>query len=113
MPRSPTSISAPKIETFTRRVHEETRRLVPGLRLLPESCGHNDDYDMRKLWSAQEDIRSLKSLILFGVRGMAAYAHAYVLGYEDEALSRFLPRRCLPSAKTGAWRRFAARAGGR
>ena len=26
------------------------------------------------LWNAQEDIRSLKSLILFGIRGMAAYA---------------------------------------
>ena len=48
---------------------------------------------MRKLWSAQEDIRSLKSLILFGVRGMAAYAHhAYVLGYEDETLSRFFAK---------------------
>ncbi len=30
---------------------------------------------MQKLWTAQEDIRSLKSLILFGIRGMAAYAH--------------------------------------
>ena len=27
---------------------------------------------MNLLWNAQEDIRSLKSLILFGVRGMAA-----------------------------------------
>ena len=40
---------------------------------------------MNLLWSADEDIRSLKSLILFGVRGMAAYAHhAMVLGYTDE-----------------------------
>lgn len=27
------------------------------------------DYDMKKVWDAQEDIRSLKSLILFGIRG--------------------------------------------
>ena len=38
-------------------------------------------YDVRKIWEADEDIRSLKSLILFGLRGMAAYAyHAAVLG---------------------------------
>ena len=43
-----------------------------------------DEYDMDKLWSAQEDIRSLKSLVLFGLRGVAAYAyHAAVLGYTD------------------------------
>ena len=48
---------------------------------------------MRKLWTADEDIRSLKSLILFGIRGMAAYAHhAMVLGYEDEELNRFFAR---------------------
>ena len=87
------NFSAEDIETFTRRVHEETRRLVPDCGCCQNPCGHNDDYDMRKLWSAQEDIRSLKSLILFGVRGMAAYAHhAYVLGYEDETLSRFFAK---------------------
>ncbi len=37
-----------------------------------------------KLWSADEDIRSLKSLILLGLRGVAAYAyHALALGYHD------------------------------
>ena len=37
---------------------------------------------MKEVWNADEDIRSLKSLILFGIRGMAAYAyHAAVLGY--------------------------------
>lgn len=40
-----------------------------------------------KLWSADEDIRSLKSLILFGLRGVAAYAyHALVLGYADDTV---------------------------
>ena len=41
-------------------------------------------YDMGSVWNAQEDVRSLKSLILFGIRGMAAYAyHAAVLGRTD------------------------------
>ena len=48
------------------------------------------DYDMNKVWEAQEDVRSLKSLILFGIRGMAAYAyHAMILGYTDAQLDAF------------------------
>lgn len=48
------------------------------------------DYPMSNLWNAQEDIRSLKSLILFGLRGMAAYAyHAKVLGYENDTVNQF------------------------
>ncbi|NLU43267.1 MAG: hydroxylamine reductase [Acholeplasmataceae bacterium] len=48
------------------------------------------DYDMQNLWNDQEDIRSLKSLILFGLRGVAAYAyHAMVLGYKDEQVNNF------------------------
>lgn len=46
-----------------------------------------------QLWGAQEDIRSLKSLILFGVRGMAAYAHhAMVLGETDAAVNDFFAK---------------------
>lgn len=48
-------------------------------------------YDMKQLWEEKdEDIRSLKSLILFGLRGMAAYAyHAAVLGYKDQDVDNF------------------------
>jgi hydroxylamine reductase len=55
-------------------------------------CGRNNAYDMARLWNEpNEDIRSLKSLILFGIRGVAAYAyHAWVLGYKDEIIYRFL-----------------------
>lgn len=43
-----------------------------------------EEYDIRNIWENHEDIRSLKSLILFGLRGMAAYAyHALALGYTD------------------------------
>ncbi len=57
----------------------------------PRPCGRTGDYDLAQLWGAQEDIRSLKSLLLFGSRGMAAYAyHAMVLGYRDESVERFL-----------------------
>ena len=51
---------------------------------------NTDDYDMNQVWDADEDIRSLKSLILFGIRGVAAYAyHAQVLGYEDKEVNAF------------------------
>lgn len=49
-----------------------------------------NDYDMEKLWNDDEDVRSLKSLLLFGLRGMASYAyHAMILGYTDEEVNRF------------------------
>ena len=46
--------------------------------------------EVQALWQAEENIRSLKSLLLFGLRGMAAYAyHAMVLGYTDETVNLF------------------------
>ncbi len=54
------------------------------------ASGITVDYDMNNVWNADEDIRSLKSLILFGIRGIAAYAyHAQVLGYEDKTVNAF------------------------
>ncbi len=48
------------------------------------------DFDIKTVWDCDEDIRSLKSLILFGLKGMAAYAHhAKVLGYKDETVDDF------------------------
>ncbi|MBO5197723.1 MAG: hydroxylamine reductase [Lachnospiraceae bacterium] len=78
------------IQALIERVGEEKRRLIPSCYECAASCGKNNDYDMNHLWQADEDIRSLKSLILFGIRGMAAYAyHAQVLGYRDEAVQKF------------------------
>lgn len=49
-----------------------------------------DEMDMETLWGNDEDIRSLKSLILFGLRGMAAYAHhAYILGKINDEVNNF------------------------
>ena len=62
------------IREMIARVQKEKDKLVPGCGTCASPCSRTEDYDMQKLWTAQEDIRSLKSLILFGVRGMAAYA---------------------------------------
>lgn len=49
-----------------------------------------EDYDMKKLWDEHEDLRSLKSLTLFGIKGMAAYAyHALILGKSDKEINSF------------------------
>ncbi|MEG1585179.1 MAG: hydroxylamine reductase, partial [Anaerovorax sp.] len=48
------------------------------------------EMNLTVLWEEQEDLRSLKSLILFGIRGMAAYAHhAYILGKSSEEVNGF------------------------
>ncbi len=70
------SVNAEKEEIFT----------SSGLKSSEETSA----LDMAILWSTNEDIRSLKSLILFGIRGVAAYAHhAMALGYVDEAVNQF------------------------
>ena len=71
------------VRELTDRIHGETARLGSAVQ----------DYNMKHLWDAQEDIRSLKTLLLFGIRGMAAYAcHAAVLGYRSEEVQSFFYR---------------------
>jgi hydroxylamine reductase len=67
------------------RVHAERDRLAAAAGIDTPS-----DLDMREVWDADEDTRSLKSLVLFGIRGMAAYAsHARVLGQRDATVDAF------------------------
>lgn len=72
------------------RVHKEKNIIVPDCSVCKAKCGNTDDYDLNNIWSGNDDIRSLKSLILFGIRGMAAYAyHAMILGYTDDEVNFF------------------------
>lgn len=72
------------------KIENAKKKLVPNCFTCSGSCERNDNFDMNTLWTTDEDVRSLKSLILFGIRGMAAYAyHASVLGYTDETISKF------------------------
>ena len=78
------------IEDMIQKVRAEKASLVGDCNKCQSPCGRTDEYDMQQLWNADEDIRSLKSLILFGIRGMAAYAyHAYVLNFEDPEVNQF------------------------
>ncbi|TQI66542.1 hydroxylamine reductase [Clostridium sp. KNHs216] len=76
------------IEALTAEIRKEKDSLTPGCAACSSKCGGTDDLDLEQLWNSDEDIRSLKSLLLLGMRGMAAYAyHAYVLGYTDDEVT--------------------------
>ena len=64
---------------------------------LPEAAlWANDDFDAKAetvgiLSTANEDIRSLRELITYGLKGMAAYLyHANALNFDDEKISAFM-----------------------
>ncbi|NLA87135.1 MAG: hydroxylamine reductase, partial [Clostridiales bacterium] len=74
------SFDKESIAQLTAEVKAEKLAAEPNVKL---DCGTSDE--PLKLWSVDEDIRSLKSLILIGLRGVAAYAyHAMVLGYTND-----------------------------
>lgn len=67
--------------------------LVEKVRLARVQAGGGEAYDLGRLWQAQEDVRSLKSLLLFGLKGIAAYAsHARALGRVSDEVTAFLYR---------------------
>ena len=71
-------------------VQEEKTKLVGQSNGYAVASLQNSSYSMSRLWAAVEDIRSLKSLLLFGLRGMAAYAyHAGSHGISAEPVNSF------------------------
>jgi hydroxylamine reductase len=52
--------------------------------------GGAEDFPVESLWDGDADVVSLRSTLLLGLRGMAAYAyHAYVLGKEDTEVTNW------------------------
>lgn len=84
-------------------IRQMTQRVMDEKKHLQASCSNQSSYadqvihdskdktyTLELLWNEQEDIRSLKSLILFGLRGMAAYAyHALMLGHSNQEVNNF------------------------
>lgn len=67
------NFDAKTISALTNRIEDEKNRL-----------GGAENLASDKLWTGDPDIVSLRSTLLLGLRGMAAYAyHAYQLGKED------------------------------
>lgn len=66
------------IRTFTDHVRKERCKLA------------GDDISLVSLWDGANDIVSLRSTLLFGMKGMAAYAHhAMNLGYMDDTVIKW------------------------
>ena len=86
------------VRALTEQVHSETAAVAAA-----GNCAAELDFDMAGIWGADEDIRSLKSLVLFGVRGTAAYAyHARVLGSTDDAIDAFFVEALAALAEPGS-----------
>ncbi len=78
------------IRRQTDKTENEIKKLVSRRRDHSAQFSKTYGYTVSELWTSNEDIRSLKSLILFGLKGMAAYAyHALVLGYSDNEVNQF------------------------
>ena len=78
------------LEKLRQRIIGEKRKMVPDCFVCASPCGRTSDYDMRKLWTADEDIRSLKSQILLGIRDMAPRVfRAAAQGYRDREVEEF------------------------
>ncbi len=72
------NFDAGRIASYLKLVQAETAKLDSNAQAL----------SVDTLWTGNEDIVSLRSTLLLGLRGMAAYAwHAYVLGKEDKEVT--------------------------
>lgn len=70
---------------FDGRRIDEMKALIQGEKA---KLGGAEDMDPADLWQGDTDIVSMRSTLLFGLRGMAAYAwHAYVLGKTDDEVT--------------------------
>ena len=91
------------IMDYIRRALAERDRVAAAARVVADSSGAatwtpsgEADYmatavKVGILSTQDEDVRSLRSLLLFGLKGISAYAHhAAVLGFEDIAIYNFL-----------------------
>lgn len=71
-------LSDAALETLIQNVRAEKARLAPGCSQCMAPCGRTADYDMQALWSAEEEVRTLKLRILADLREIAAHiAHAH------------------------------------
>ncbi len=84
-----TELLIERLFTTITNVNFEAQNIQEDIDNIVKKTGQKD-FDIQSVWNCDEDIRSLKSLILFGLKGIAAYAHhARVLGYKDNDIDSF------------------------
>ena len=91
-------------ETLVLREKMKQQAIAAGAEIVENCCdpccwySNNDEEIYEKALSMDgridapnEDVRSLRALVLYGLKGMAAYAdHAFNLGYEDQSIYEFV-----------------------
>ena len=76
--------------TTITNVNFDDKSIKDFIQKVQDSISCESKFDIKTVWNCNEDMRSLKSLVLFGLKGMAAYAHhARVLGYKDPEVDDF------------------------
>lgn len=71
-------------------VMKEKYTLIPSCKECASPCGRTDNYNIKQLQEADENVRSLKNTLLSGLRQMAVNAgHAMKLGYTDDTVNAF------------------------
>lgn len=58
-------------EKLIAMVKEAKDKAAPGCAMCTARCGNTDDYDMERLWNSAEDVRTVKTLLLYSLRQMA------------------------------------------
>ncbi len=95
-----TNFDAPRIAELAEKAAAERQALVGELGLSPRELPPAARFEPSRardealvaeasvLAEEDDDVRSLKEFIIYGLKGIAAYAHhAFVLGHEDDAIS--------------------------
>ena len=76
-----------ELTELIKKVHAAKYKIVPDCAACTNACGRTADYDLELLWQEQEDTRSLKGLILFGIQGAAAYTvHTEMQGHRAKEI---------------------------
>ncbi|NSW53071.1 MAG: hydroxylamine reductase [Anaerolineae bacterium] len=79
--------------TITNVSFDPTRmvQIIDEVRRMNARLGGGEEFDPAQLWTGDQDVVSLRSILLFGMRGMAAYAyHAHILGYDEPEVNEWL-----------------------
>jgi hydroxylamine reductase len=67
--------------------------LISQIQMAKKRLGNAEDLPLASLWDGDSDLVSLRSTLLLGLKGMAAYAwHAYLLGKTDAAVTAWFYR---------------------
>ena len=81
------------IAGLIQRAEDERKRLIPNCYYCASPCGRTNNYDMHNLWISDEESRSLRTALLYSIRGIAEYALvAYMSGHTDRSVIEFFYR---------------------